>query len=252
MFNDFFDLDEDIKNVKKIIDPSNLSDDSRLIYDTYLSITDLKELPYSDNIYIAQVARTYYVSPLCIALKDTIAKNSSFIKAKEDGRIKDFHYVLNFLNILNNTRIKKVNYEQQFNNIDKFLEDNSENESFIVLIRYIEDGKIPILNSDDTKDMYNIFNFYSPEEIDLAIKECKNNNNNLIYNLKFLYYILKKNKSERQRIEEKWEEMYKEMNCNVRSLFEQKEYVEEESIKDKEYYNKISEEIIEEIKKLKK
>lgn len=250
MANDFFDLDEDINDVKKI-DPSNLSDDSRIIYDTYLSITGLKELPDSDTVYLAQVARTYYVSPLCIALKETIAKNSSFIKAKEDGRIKDFHYILNFLNILNGTRIKKVNYEQQFSNIDRFLEDNGENESFLVLIKYVEDGKIPILNSDDAKDMYNIFNFYSPEEIDIAIKECKDNNNSLIYNLKFLYYILKRNKSEQQRIEEQWGEACKEMELNVKTLFQEKDYIEEESIEDKEHYSKISEQLIEEIKKMK-
>ena len=250
MANDFFDLDEDINDTKKI-DPSDLIDDTRIIYDTYLSITGLKELPISDSIYLSNVARTYYVSALCVALKETIAKNSNFIKAKEEGRIKDFHYVLNFLNILNGTRIKKVNYEQQFSNIDRFLEDNSENESFLVLIKYIEDGKIPILNSEDTKDMYNIFNFYSPEEIDLAIKECKDNNNNLIYNLKFLYYILKRNKSEQQRSEEKWLKDSKEMDSNVKSLFQEKDYIEEESIEDKEHYNKISDQLIEEIKKMK-
>lgn len=248
MDNSFFDLEDNLEE-KKILDPSNLSDDSKLIYDTYLSITGLTELPESDSIYLSQVAHNYYASSFCVALKETIASYDSFKKAKKEGRIKNFYYILNFLNILNNTRVKKKNYEQQFNNIEKFLDDNSENDSFIALKRYIDDGKIPILGSDDTKDMYNIFNFYSFEEINLAIKECKDNSNNFIYNLKFLYSILKRNRSEQERLEEKWEEEANEMASNVNSLFLQRDYIEEESNEEKEYYNKISEELIKNIKK---
>lgn len=249
MSNSFFDLDKEFED-NKVIDPSKLSDDAKLIYDTYSDITGLKELPESDSFHLNQVVRNYYAYPLSIFLKNTIAIYPSFVKAKNENKIKNFHYVLNFLNMIKDSNIKKVNFEQQFKDIPKFLEDNASNESFIVLKGYIDDGKISILSSDDTKDMYNIFNFYSPEEIELSIKECKNNGS-LIYNLKFLYSVLKNNKADRERYEKKWEIEIKDMKANMESLFLQKDYIEEETVEDKEIYSKMNEQLMEEIKKFK-
>lgn len=249
MSNSFFDLDKEFED-NKIIDVSKLSDDSKLIYNTYLEITGLKELPESDFFHLNQVVRNYYAYPLSIFLKNTIATYPSFVKAKSENKIKNFYYVLNFLNMIKDSNIKKINFEQQFKDIPKFLEDNSLNESFIVLKGYIDDGKISILNSDDTKDMYNIFNFYSPEEIELSIKNCKNNGS-LIYNLKFLYSVLKNNKADRERYEKNWEIEIKDMKANIESLFSQKDYIEEETIEDKQMYSKMSEQLIEEIKRFK-
>jgi len=253
MSDDLFNLcdDEEDLIIKKNLDPNTLNDDARTIYDTYLSITDLKELPESDYVFLVQTSRNYYTSPLCVALRDTIASYDSFKKAKKEGRIKDFQYILNFLNILNGTRIKKVNYEQQFNNVDKFLSDNSSNESFIVLKSYIDNGKIPIISSEDTKDMYNVFDVYSPEEISIAIKDCKDNSNTLVYNLKFLLYVLKKNKSNQDRMEDIWVAEFKAMKSNVECVFAEKNYIEEESEKDKEYYKIMNKKIEEEIRNFK-
>lgn len=249
MGNSFFDLDKEFED-NKILDSSKLSDDAKLIYDTYLSITGLKELPESDSFHLNQVVRNYYAYPLSVFLKNTIATYPSFIKAKNENRITNFYYVLNFLNMIKDSNIKKVNFEQQFKDIPKFLEDNASNESFIVLKQYIDDGKISIISSDDTKDMYNIFNFYSSEEIELSIKECKNNGN-LVYNLKFLLALLKNNKADRERYEKNWELEIKDMKSNIESLFSQKDYIEEESIEDKQTYSKINEQLMEEIKKFK-
>jgi hypothetical protein len=247
--DNFFDLDENIDPVD-MIDINKLNDSSKLVYDTYLLITGLKELPQSDYVLLNQVSREYSVVSFCRIMKETIALKDSFIKAKNENRIKDFGYFKGWLNYFEKSKIKKENYKEKFKNIDKFIDDNKSNESFIILKQYIDDGKIPIINEIDANDMYNIFSVYSKEDIGDAIKDSKDIKGNIIYNLKFLFNILKKRKSNRERLEEIWEIEEKEMNNNIKSLFDQKEYIENETEEEKEYYKEINDKLIQDIKKL--
>lgn len=244
--SDFFDLDENID----MIDPVKLNDASKLIYDTYLLITDLKGLPQSDYIFLNQVSREYSASSLCRIMKETIALKDSFIKAKNNNRIKDFTYFKGWLNYFEKSRIKKENYKEKFKNIEKFIDDNKSNDCFIILKQYMDDGKISIINEEDANNMYNIFSVYSKEDISNAIKESKDIKGNIIYNLKFLYGVLKKIKANREMLEEIWEREEKEMNINVKSLFDQKEYIEAETEEEKKYYKEINDKLIQDIKKI--
>jgi hypothetical protein len=231
-----------------VLDPKRLNEQSKFIYDTYLSITGLKELPDSDYVFISQVARDYYAESLCSAMKGITTKDS-FIKAKNEGRIKDFKYFMGWLNFFNNTRIKKDNYEQQFENIEKFFEDNKNNEPFLVLKEYIEEGKIAIISSNDAKDMYEIFKEYSVLEIDMAIKDCKDNIGNKVYNLKYLFSILKRVRSDLNRLSEKWDIEQREMSANVSGIFNEKEYKEPETEEERLYYLERNKALVEEIQK---
>jgi hypothetical protein len=245
--SDTFLDDEDI-NLKPL-DCNKLSDDSLCIYNVYLEITGLKELPESDFVLLSQVARDYFISSFCKEIRN-ISKNDSFIKAKNEGRIKNFNYMMGWLNLLNNTRIKKKIYNQKFENVEKFIEDNEKNEGFLILKDFMDKNKMPIIGIEDTKNMYDIFSIYTSEEINNAINNCKDYKGNNIYDLKFLLYIVKKNRSDNERLSEIWVKEQQDMNVNINMLDIEKNYIEPENEEEKEYYKNKNKELIEELMKM--
>lgn len=238
--NSFFDEDIDI------LDPNRLSKEALVLYETYLQITGLKELPNSDFTDLNMVAREYNITSLCEAMKG-IAKKESFIKAKENNKIKDFRYFIPFLNMFKNTRIVKDNFQYQFDNIKRFLEEHQNNENFLVLKEYIDNGKIAIIDSNETKIIHEIIEDYNLDEIKIAIEDCRDNNGKEIYALKFLLYILRRNRSDNKRLSAMWEQEQIDMNTNINTLDYEMAYKEPETEEEREYYSKKNEELMKEL-----